>query len=100
GYSALDSGMAVSPRGFGALFAAFIVGRLIGVVDSRWLIAIGLGAMAFSGWIFSHMTLEVAFSSIILATILNGAASGLVFIPLSTTAMANVARERMGSATG
>ena len=34
---------------------------------------IGLGAMAFSGWMFSHMTLEVAFSSIILATILNGA---------------------------
>ncbi len=100
GYSALDSGMAVSPRGVGAMFSAFAVGRLIGIVDSRVLIAAGFGALALSGFMFSHMTLDIGMASIVFASILNGAATGLIFVPLSTTAMAHVARERMGSATG
>ncbi len=79
GYSALDSGLAVSPRGFGAMFSAFMVGRLIGRVDSRLLIACGFGALAFSGWMFSHMTLEVGMSNIVLASIINGAATGLIW---------------------
>jgi DHA2 family multidrug resistance protein len=100
GYSAFASGMAVSPRGVGAMFSAFAVGRLIGIVDSRVLIAAGFGALALSGFMFSHMTLDIGMSSIVFASILNGAATGLIFVPLSTTAMAHVARERMGSATG
>lgn len=100
GYTALDSGLAVSPRGFGAMFSAFVVGRLIGAVDSRVLIAGGFGALALSGWMFSHMTLNVGMSSIVFATIINGAATGLIFVPLSTTTMARIARERMGNATG
>ncbi len=100
GYSAFASGMAVSPRGVGAMFSAFAVGRLIGIVDSRVLIAVGFGALALSGFMFSHMTLDIGMSSIVFASILNGAATGLIFVPLSTTAMAHVARERMGSATG
>jgi len=100
GYTALASGLAVSPRGLGAMFAAFIVGRLIGFVDSRLLIAAGFGALAFSGWMFSQLTLDIAMPNIVAATIINGAATGLIFVPLSTTAMARIARERMGNATG
>jgi DHA2 family multidrug resistance protein len=100
GYSALDSGLAVSPRGMGAMASAVLVGRLIGVVDSRLLIATGFGAMAVSGWMFSHMTLEVARSNIVFAAVINGAASGLIFVPLSTTVMAYLPRERLQQATG
>jgi DHA2 family multidrug resistance protein len=100
GYTALDSGLAVSPRGLGAMVSAVLVGRLIGVVDSRLLIATGFSAMAVSGWMFSHMTLDIARSNIVFATVLNGAASGLIFVPLSTTVMAYLPRERMGQATG
>jgi DHA2 family multidrug resistance protein len=100
GYSALDSGLAVSPRGLGALCSAFVVGRLIGIIDSRALIAAGFGALAFSGWMFGHLTLDIGMPNIVIASLINGAATGLIFVPLSTTAMAHVARERMGSATG
>jgi DHA2 family multidrug resistance protein len=100
GYPALDSGMAVSPRGLGAMFSAFVVGRLVGIVDSRALIALGFGALAFSGWMFSHLTLEIDMSSIIVANVINGLASGLIFVPLSTTALGLIPRERMGNATG
>jgi MFS transporter, DHA2 family, multidrug resistance protein len=100
GYSALDSGLAVSPRGMGAMASAVVVGRLIGVVDSRLLIATGFGAMAISGWMFGHMTLDIAKSNIVFASVINGAASGLIFVPLSTTVMAFLPRERLQQATG
>jgi DHA2 family multidrug resistance protein len=100
GYTALDSGLAVSPRGIGAMFSAFVVGRLIGIVDSRLLLALGFGALAFSGWMYSHLTLDIAMSNVVVASIINGAATGLIFVPLSTTALGLVPRERMGNATG
>jgi MFS transporter, DHA2 family, multidrug resistance protein len=100
GYPAMDSGMAVSPRGLGAMFSAFVVGRLVGIVDSRALIALGFGALAFSGWMFSHLTLDIDMSNIIVANVINGLASGLIFVPLSTTALGLIPRERMGNATG
>jgi DHA2 family multidrug resistance protein len=100
GYSALDSGLAVSPRGLGAMLSAFAVGRLIGVVDSRILIAVGFAALGASSFMYSHLTLDIAMPNVVLASMVNGAATGLIFVPLSTTAMALVARERMGNATG
>ena len=100
GYTALDSGMAVSPRGLGAMFSAFVVGRLIGIVDSRLLLALGFGALGFSGWMYSHLTLDIAMRNVVVANIINGAATGLIFVPLSTTALGLVPRERMGNATG
>jgi DHA2 family multidrug resistance protein len=100
GYSALDSGLAVSPRGFGALAAALVVGRLIGLVDSRLLIAGGFVALGMSGWMYGHMNLDIARGDIVAVSVLNGMASGLIFIPLSTTAMARLRNEQMGSAAG
>ena len=100
GYTALDSGLAVSPRGFGSFLSAFIAGRLIGIVESRLLLAVGFGALALSGWMYSHLTLEIAMGNVIAAGIINGAASGLIFVPLSTTALGLVPRERMGNAAG
>ena len=41
GYPALNSGMAISPRGIGAIVALMIVGRLVGKVDTRLLMTIG-----------------------------------------------------------
>src|SRR5205085_8973194 len=42
GYPALQSGLTVSPRGFGSIAGTIIVARLIGKIDSRMLIFTGL----------------------------------------------------------
>src|SRR5262249_46091646 len=49
GYPALQSGLAVSPRGFGALAASVIAGRLVGRIDNRLLMAAGFVLLAGSG---------------------------------------------------
>jgi MFS transporter, DHA2 family, multidrug resistance protein len=100
GYPALQSGLAVSPRGIGALCSAFIVGRLIGVVDSRLLIAVGFAMLATSGFMFGRLTLDIAMPNVVAASILNGAATGMIFVPLSTTAMGRLRNEQIANAAG
>ena len=60
GYPALQSGLAVSPRGLGALTASLIVGRLVGRVDSRLLMGAGFAWPATSAFIYSRMNLDIA----------------------------------------
>ena len=47
GYSALDSGLAVSPRGLGAMVSMLMVGVLVSRIDSRVLLAFGFGYFGF-----------------------------------------------------
>ncbi len=100
GYPALQSGLAVSPRGFGALVASTIAGRLVGRIDSRFLMVAGFGLLALSGLTFSRMNLEIAMSNVVWTNVLNGFATPLIFVPLTTTAMGTLRNEQMGSATG
>ena len=83
GYSALDSGMALSPRGIGALLM-IIVGRLIGRIDSRLIITFGFLLLAYSSHMFSRITLGIAMSDIVTPNVIMGLAMGFVFVPLTT----------------
>ncbi|MGB6063583.1 MAG: DHA2 family efflux MFS transporter permease subunit [Desulfomonilaceae bacterium] len=99
-YPALQSGLAVSPRGIGSMLSMIIVGRLVGRVSSRFLISFGFGLLAFSVHILSGLTLEIAKTNVIWPNILNGFAMGFIFVPLTTTTMASLRREQIGNATG
>jgi DHA2 family multidrug resistance protein len=100
GYPAFEAGLAISPRGLGALLSAIAAGRLIGIVDSRVLVAAGFGLLGLSGVWLSRLTFEVAWSNIAYVTFLNGLANPLIFIALSTVAFSTLRREQIGNATG
>jgi DHA2 family multidrug resistance protein len=100
GYPALQSGLAVSPRGFGALVASLIAGRLVGRIDNRVLMTAGFVLLAASGLVYGHMTLEVAQSNVVWTSVLNGFATPLIFVPLTTTTMGTLRNEQMGNAAG
>lgn len=100
GYPALQSGLALSPRGLGAMCSAFAVGRLTGIIDNRFMIATGFTLLAGSAFMFSHMTLDIAMRNIVLTVLLNGISTGLIFVPLTTAAMGRLRNEQMGNATG
>ena len=53
------TGFVTSPRGFGTMAAMFIVGRLIGKVDSRLLILVGLALTALSLWQMTGFSLQM-----------------------------------------
>jgi DHA2 family multidrug resistance protein len=100
GYPALEAGLAISPRGFGALLSAVVVGRLVGVIDARVLVGGGFAFLALSSVWLSKLTFDVAWSNIAFVTFLNGLANPLIFIALSTMSFGTLRRDQMGGATG
>uniref|UniRef100_I2PWK7 Drug resistance transporter, EmrB/QacA subfamily n=1 Tax=Desulfovibrio sp. U5L TaxID=596152 RepID=I2PWK7_9BACT len=100
GYSAFDSGLALSPRGVGAVISMIIVGRLIGKVDTRFLITLGFLLMAYSSYRFAEINLDISISAIAWPGFILGLAIAMVFVPLTTQAMSNLPNEQIGNAAG
>jgi len=100
GYPALDSGLAVSPRGVGSIVSMLIVGRLVNYVDGRLLLASGFGILGASALMLSHLNLQIAMSSVALANVINGFATGFIFVPLTTMTMGRLPKEEIGNAAG
>src|SRR2546426_9057648 len=65
GYPAVQSGLAVSPRGFGSVASMIIVGRLVSKIDGRYLIVFGFCVLAFSTYLFSDINLQISMGSIV-----------------------------------
>ena len=100
GYTALNAGIAVSPRGVGAICAMPIIGILTARLDNRWLIASGFGTFAICSLWFGQVNLAISQWSFIWPIILSGFGSGMVFVPLSTTTMGTLSNEEIGNASG
>jgi DHA2 family multidrug resistance protein len=100
GYPALESGLAVSPRGLGSMVSMLVVGRLIGKLDGRYMIAFGFIVLGFSTYYFTGITLEIAQSNIVYPMIVSGFAMGFVFVPLTTLAMGTLSNEQISNASG
>ncbi len=100
GYSALESGLTTSPRGFGSIVGMILIGRLLGFIDGRMMIAIGFSLLAYSTWQFGTLDLEITKYNVIWPNILNGFSTALVFVPMTTLAVGTLKNEQMGNATG
>jgi DHA2 family multidrug resistance protein len=100
GYSALQSGLATSPRGIGAMASMMMVGLLVRKIDARYLMAFGFGLLGASTWMLGNISLEIGMRSVILPNIFNGFAMGFIFVPLTTVTLSRLRKQEMGNATG
>lgn len=100
GYPAVQSGLAVSPRGIGSMASMIIVGRLVGKIDSRLLMTFGFFVLAVSMYMLAGITLDIGMPNIVWPNVINGFAMGFIFVPLTTTATGTLSREQMGNAAG
>ena len=100
GYSASAAGLAVAPRGIGAVLIMPVVGVVTARLDNRWLIAAGFCLFGLSALWFGGLTLDISQWSLTLPVIISGVAAGLVFVPLTTTTMGTLSNEQMGNASG
>ena len=100
GFTATQSGMALMPRVIVMMLCTPIVGRLYGHVSSRVLIGIGICLVSAGGFLMSHFTLATNSTQIILAIAVQGVGFSCLFVPLTTTALASIPRNRMPDATG
>ncbi len=100
GYSAYESGMAVAPRGIGAILSMILAARLVGRVDERLLIAIGVLIRGASLFMLGNLNLSMSMNSVIWPNIVNGFANGFLFVPLTTMTMKTLPKHLMGAGTG
>ena len=100
GYTALQAGWAVSPRGIGAIIAMPVIGYLTAKIDNRYLIAFGFTMFGVASLWFGQLNLSIGQWTFLWAILISGFGSGCVFVPLSTTTMAFLKNEEIGNASG
>jgi DHA2 family multidrug resistance protein len=99
-YTAVDAGIAMSPRGVGALIMTIVVGRLVGKVSNRILIGAGFLLLSYSCLMFGRINLQVGMGSIVFPVVVSGVAISLIFVPLTTATMGTLSQQQIGNASG
>jgi DHA2 family multidrug resistance protein len=85
GYSAQDSGMALSPGGFVVIIMLPFIGRMIGKVDTRYLIAFGFFSLTLALWHFAHTLYPgIAFIDAVLLRVYLSFGIAFLFVPINT----------------
>ncbi|HZT88765.1 MAG TPA: DHA2 family efflux MFS transporter permease subunit [Stellaceae bacterium] len=100
GYPILTAGFALAPRGFGTLAAMLVVGRLVGRLDTRIMLAIGIILDAWSVWDMTGWNQDVSQTTVALNGVIQGAGVGFIFVPLSVTTLATLPAERRTEGAG
>src|SRR6478736_6782431 len=94
GYSPLKTGLAFLPFSVGIVVAAQLASFLIAKVDPRWISGAGAGFAALGMWGFTHLTPQSTYAADLLPWIVVLAFGlGLIFVPLTLTAVHGVAHE-------
>jgi DHA2 family multidrug resistance protein len=100
GYSALQSGLTVSPRGIGSMVSMVVVGLLVRYIDGRLLMIFGLALLGVSTWMLGHINLQIGMFSVVMPNLVNGFAMGFIWVPLTTMTLSRIRKQEMGNATG
>ena len=100
GYTQTWSGLMIAPLGFLAVLLAPLVGRSIGRVDARKTACASFLLFAAVSFMRAGFNLDADPATIVLPTILQGAAQVGFFLPLTALALAGLPPERIPAATG
>jgi MFS transporter, DHA2 family, multidrug resistance protein len=99
-YPVVTAGLVMGPRGLGTMAAMLLVGRLTGRLDTRLLLAAGLGLTAWAFYDMTGWTPDVSAGEIIRVGLVQGAGLGFLFPPLSAVALATLSSDRRTEGAG
>jgi DHA2 family multidrug resistance protein len=92
-YPIVSAGLVLGPRGIGTMGAMLVVGKLIGRVDTRFLLGVGLGITAWSFYVMTGWTPDVSETTIIVIGIIQGIGLGFLFVPLSAVTLSTLSSQ-------
>ncbi|MGB8485909.1 MAG: DHA2 family efflux MFS transporter permease subunit [Xanthobacteraceae bacterium] len=99
-YPVVTAGLVMGPRGIGTMAAMMLVGRLVGRLDTRLLLAVGLGLTAWSFYAMTGWTPDVSQTEIIVIGVVQGAGLGFLFVPLSSATLATLPPDQRTEGAG
>jgi DHA2 family multidrug resistance protein len=100
GYPVVTAGLVMGPRGLGTMTCMFLVGRLVGKVDTRLLLLVGLLLTAWAMYDMTGWNPNVSQWTIAVTGFIQGAGLGFLFVPLTTVTFATLAPEQRADGTG
>jgi DHA2 family multidrug resistance protein len=99
-FTAEQTGFVILPGALASAFTMAFMGRLAGKVDGRLSIVAGVGLFALSMWKHAHFTTESGMSDFFWPLIFRGMGLGLIFVPLTNLALADLPMARIANGTG
>jgi DHA2 family multidrug resistance protein len=91
-YPVITAGFVTAPRGVGTMVGMFVVTRLVGKVDVRIIIFIGLALSAVALWQMTGFSLQMGTWPFITTGLLQGFGLGFVFTQLSVATFSTLPR--------
>jgi len=99
GYNATWSGLVLSPGALLIIFLIPVVGYLMPLVQTRFLVGLGFLCMGASFLYSMRLTLDIDFRSLVLLRAVQTIGLAFLFVPISTIAFVNIPRQLNGDAT-
>ncbi len=99
GYTATDAGLVLSPGGLALVFFMPVMGKLVSKVDARWLVMFGLAVSGLALLYMTHFDLQVDYTTIALARLVQALGLAFLFIPINTAAYVGIPREKTNMGT-
>ncbi len=99
-FTANQTGLVILPGALASAFTMAVMGRQQGKFDGRWSIAVGVGVFALSMWKHAHFTTDSGMADYFWPLIFRGVGLGLIFVPLTNLALADLPMNRIPNGTG
>ncbi len=99
GYTATWAGLALSPGGMVTMMMMFVVGRLTGIVEPKYLIAVGAGIVALAMWDLTNLYADATFWFFAWSRIFIGLGLPLIFIPITTASYNGIPPDKTDQAS-
>jgi DHA2 family multidrug resistance protein len=100
GYTATWAGLATAPVGILAIILSPWVGKNVSKIDPRKLATVAFLGFGLVLWMRSNFNAQADFTTILIPTILQGAAMAFFFIPLQAIVFSGLTPDKMPSAAG
>jgi MFS transporter, DHA2 family, multidrug resistance protein len=99
-YPVVNAGLVMGPRGIATMATMLIVGRLVGRVDTRLVLVIGLALTAWPFYAMTGWTPDVSQETIIGVGIIQGMALAFLSVPLNAVSLSTLSSERRSEGAG
>jgi MFS transporter, DHA2 family, multidrug resistance protein len=99
GYTATWAGLILSPGGIVVILLIPIVGGLMKIAQTRFVIGAGFFIMGWAFFYSSQLTPDIDFKTLVIMRAAQTAGLAFLFVPISTVAFATIPRELNGDAT-
>jgi MFS transporter, DHA2 family, multidrug resistance protein len=100
GYTATLAGLVLAPVGLLAIFLTPVVGRFSNRVDPRIFVTASFLIFALILFMRAHFNTDATIGTLLVPTLIQGAAMATFFIPLISIALSGLPPERIPSASG